>query len=178
MLDKKKSYGEEADLNLIEISLVKLFQDKQRNELLQSLNECNKTAAFLTKDMAVTFARKVGKNNSHTFLGQETYLEENFVFSMKGFVPPYIIRRAKSVFTAGLAKVWAKLLSRKDYLSSTHPVAVVKPTMKGNILIIFILLFSGYLIGLSVITVEFLCHFCNIGYVQFKRLLKTASFKE
>lgn len=68
----------------------------------------------------------------------------NIAFTVGGLIPPYIVRRIKSVEGSGIWRRWemifkGSLRENSKTLESEQPK---KPNMTGNVVIIFLLLIA------------------------------------
>lgn len=78
------------------------------------------------------------------------------VFKLRGFVPSYLQRRIKRIQTSGNWEWWNTIVENRYLFQSKEKNALplVKPTMAGNILIIFAALLTGMVISLTCFLME------------------------
>jgi len=107
-----------------------------------------------------------------------------------GYVPPYITLRLRGIQQSGLLEWW------NDFISSSGNIPIYRskqheaPTMKGSILVIFLVLFSGWAISFSVYLLEVriaiasfiwknMSKFCRLGFCSFVLIFeKTVRFSQ
>lgn len=141
---------------LSETEYIQNFLQAELDQLLGFLRECKKTALVLSSQIGSEFVKMLEKEGrDKIYQGEETYYEVNVAFNMEGIIPPYLIQRAKYAEKCGLWKRWRNLF-KKNFLrksdQKTEPLR--KPTMDGNVVIIFILLFAGMVLSLFGFAVE------------------------
>lgn len=133
--------------------------------LLRIVRTSPKAALALPSYMGFDFVKMLEeKGNADVYQGKETFYEVNIVFNLRGLAPQYLVRRAKHAEICGLWKRWQNLFKKKlpnrNERKSEQPK---KPTMAGNISVIFTLLISGLTVSLFSLCIEltikrFSCH--------------------
>lgn len=121
------------------------FLKAELDYLKTHLRECKRTALLLPSHMGYELVQSSETEGQETFYqGMEAFYELNIAFEMTGFAPQYIIQRLKCTERCGLWNRWnvlfKKRLLRKNERKS-EPLR--RPTMNGNIVVIFIILISG-----------------------------------
>lgn len=145
------------------------YEDKffvtELEQLFSLLRKCNgKTALVLPSYLCLEFMKQFdeeGHKYGSFYLGLETYYELNVAFVMKGRIPKYLSQRVKYAERCGVWKRWQSLFKAR-YLRKSESMAepVRKPTMGGNIAVIFILLLFGISLSLICLCTEFCTKHC------------------
>ncbi len=143
------------------------FRAQADTLLLEHLNSCKKTAAILpdywSKHIAKDLKRAKLKN---VFVGKDRYFEVNYGFYIQGRVHRNVIRRISAFQFSGIWNWWPKFA--KDQLQNYASYGnrdLVKPSMEGNIQVIFYILSCGMFAG-------FLCFIAELHKIVIK-LVKT-----
>lgn len=126
-----------------------VFFQLELNHLLSLLRNCNKTALVLPTCIGYNFTKQLedeGIVGVHQ--GVEAFYEMNIVLTLKGMIPRYLVQRFKDAEGWGLWKRWEGLF-RKRFIDKgdrrTKPLE--RPTMRGNVIVIFLLLFLGWILS-------------------------------
>lgn len=155
------------------LDLVRSRFETQENEILtKSLKICQSSALMLTESKCLEIGRKL-RNAGHTnvSLGEESFFNVSMGFVLKGAVGPYLIMRLKSLDTAGLWNWWQDFIRGKDEISSFNSEnkgGFEKPTMSGNIVVIFSLFVFGLLFSILV----FMLQLCGIKILKWNGLIQ------
>lgn len=137
---------EYTKLTGMKAELTSLIRTKEKMYLLEHMTRCNKSAIVVPEHVSSEYAKiLVQAGKSHVFIGKETYTKLFYGFRLGGYVPFHLVRRIKSVEVAGLWDWWSKFISRDlELANSWVPNTLVKPNMSGNVVVIFLLLLSGF----------------------------------
>lgn len=115
--------------------------------LYQEMSKCRKTALILEEDRSLKLAQKLRKEGlKYVSTGEENLANISLGFALKGVINPRIIRRLQSVDVAGLWNWWQKFIEGQNKISQFNRQRIAeyeKPTIAGNIIVIFSLLFLG-----------------------------------
>lgn len=135
----------------------RFFKKKEEAYLLEHLNHCHMSAVVIPEHLCSLYAKKLVRvGHRHVFIGKETYTKMFYGFRVSGYGPPSISLRIRQIEIAGLWDLWAKFISRDIQLvNSWVPSTLVKPSMSGNVVVIFVSLLFGYGLG----TIYFICEF-------------------
>lgn len=119
-------------------------------ENAQILYSCAQTAVVLPTYTGYQLTKKSAASGyKNIYQGVETYYTTNLVFRMRGSVPQYLIKRAKYAERCGLWKRWQTLFKdrfARNLDPGNEPLR--KPSLAGNIVIIFLLLLFGLISSL------------------------------
>lgn len=101
------------DVTEIEKKKLKIFEDRT---LKTALLECNRTAVILPNHLFHQLANKVKRTRkrSNVFVGTESYLQSEWMFTLQGALTPHLLKQIKGVHEAGLWERWSKLVSRDE----------------------------------------------------------------
>lgn len=143
----------------IESGIEKRFKEKLRvaeeKLLYKELSGCQKVALVLKEDKSLKLAQKLRKeNHRYVSIGEETFVNVSLGFALKGVINPIIIRRLKCLEVAGLWNWWQKFVQGQNDVKQFNNEKFIqyeKPTISGNIIVIF----SSLLFGWSVAALGF-----------------------
>lgn len=151
-----------------------ILQERERQLLFKNLKICNKTAVVLPTHMAQLFAIKLQKANKRFSetnfsrkqidVSEEEYYHTYYTFSLKGNVPPFVMRRIKGAKMSGIFE-WhhRRISSSIKYMPDTNRL-VHSPTMSGNVLVIFVVFFVGLAIGIGFAVMEMLWYLSSFWF--------------
>lgn len=135
------------------------FKRMELDMLFGVLEKCHKVALLLPEYICKRFATKLKTEKSlqHVYIGKESYTDIDWMFSFEGMVPPFLIRRFKSISESG---IWGRWISLVIGGSSFQRVAGIQPitaaNMQGNVVIIFRVSSYGLQLAFVCFFVEFL----------------------
>ncbi|CAL8135780.1 unnamed protein product [Orchesella dallaii] len=124
--------------------------------LEEFMEQCNKTALVLPSFMCQQHKRRLHHlGRRDVFVGKEIYTNPSHSFSLGGLIPPYIVKRLSGMGASGLWEWWTKSIHEGSGLRTyTVNKALRKPTLDGNILVIFVLLVFGIFVALLCFVIE------------------------
>lgn len=97
------------------------------------------------------------------YQGVETFYESNIAFVMTGLVPQLLIQRLKYAERCGLWRRWQSLFERKVLPGNKRrSEQLKKPSMNGNVVVIFLVLVAGLVGSLACFMVENGCFACKL----------------
>lgn len=104
-----------------------------------------KGAVLLPSYLAFKFMKNLEKEGqANIYQGVETFYEGSIAVVLQGLIPQYLVQRAKSAGRCGLWSRWESLFRKRFSWNGERKSEPLKtPDMDGNVVIIFILLFSG-----------------------------------
>jgi len=112
--------------------------------------DCNNTALYVPKVIAYEVAREIQRPyNQLAYIGTEKLFKKNYLIDIIGHIPLFVLDAIGALKESGI------MIHIFDFISSTSkpPPAErtdpFKPTMEGNIAILFITLLGGF--GISVL---------------------------
>lgn len=100
--------------------------------------------------------RLIRNKHVHTFIGKELYTHNILGFSLHGRISNLLQKRIKLIKTSGIFEWWSHFIDTHHFIGSNNMVSTsepIKPAMKGNVSLIFILLLSC--LGISAISFVF-----------------------
>lgn len=135
--------------------VLKLTEGEQ-TVLERSLEICDKVALIVPEYLARNISRKLRYNPASAgkhYVGKEEIHKTTIGFQLQGYVPMRVFSRLKAISWAGIWDRWRKLtesLSGRQVTDSmSDSVPSRRPTMEGNMLILFVVLLIGQ--GLSIL---------------------------
>lgn len=132
------------------------YMNHEENGLLNELCSCRKSAVFLPEILAVKYfkaARNAGFGK--VSIGKQVFEESPVGINFRGMIPRSVTDRITSLLQSGVQQYWEGLFSfdvNKQF--SSNNIEVVPVPLKGNILIIFALGFTGLLFSTVVFFFE------------------------
>ncbi len=145
LLEIKNAYGSTQTVN---------FWGKQENFIVNDLKKCNKTAWLLPDYKAQQMSRTLIRLEKHSDVGINSYFKLKLNIYLKGAVSGHLILKDSSIHASGLLDWWSNLINRTDLVRNKENRPPPKPTMSGNIQIIFLLLAIGLSIAQILMIVE------------------------
>lgn len=144
-----KYWEDEASPTEIQRLMTSEFYDFQK-----TLKLCNKVAVLLPEYICQNVSKNLKKesNLKSISIGTESISDVEWLFRLKGVIPPTLPRKIKSVYESGLWERWWKLIKIKDSEAGNELVAAAK--MDGNIIIIFSLWICGICGSFAFIVLE------------------------
>lgn len=158
----------------------KTFLNSDQTFLYDSFEKCNKTALILPEHMCNKFAKRLAQNNrlnsvfaTQIDVGIERYSTNFLTFEVGGWLSPQIVQRLRATEIAGLWNWWTDFFYLQTYYESEgwKNREIRKPTMEGNIVIIFVILAVGLVISNICFTVEVWHLVVNILQKLIKRIM-------
>lgn len=127
--------------------MMQFIIDTEEKQLLEVINTCEKSAFIFPEYMCMDFWRRLTRNKHvHTFIGKELYSHNISGFSVYGRISNFLLKRIQLIKTSGIFVWWSHFIDNQHFLGFTHMISTtehIKPAMKGNVLLIFILLLFG-----------------------------------
>ncbi|CAL8135203.1 unnamed protein product [Orchesella dallaii] len=123
------------------------FQATESDYFYKSLEICGRTAAVLPLKLAYEHFLKLKKGGKATvYFGKEILHKRNLGFYFEGWLPEYAVSGIKGISQSG---IWSRLndiygVSHKNlWQHSEGEINLKRPTMSGNVLVIFVVLLFG-----------------------------------
>lgn len=135
----------------------KVAAEKMKQVLFRDLSECQKVALILPEMMCHEFALQLKKlhESAVVSIGKESLYVQNTVFVLRGVMTPRIPRRIKGVQASGIWDWWVQFIHSRLKLYTVDDFEhLKKPTMKGNILVVFSIWGIGLILGVSGLLLE------------------------
>lgn len=148
-------YDQFDDVDLEE-ELYRQFLFMEMDSLQNELKKCQKSAVVLPTYVGHQVVKQLEEQGHHdVYQGLEKYYETSVVFNIRGAIPRYLVQRASYAERCGLWKRWQKLFKER-YMSKneTRTEPPKKPTMDGNVVVIFLLLGAGLVISFAFVCFE------------------------
>ncbi|CAL8136338.1 unnamed protein product [Orchesella dallaii] len=145
-------------------SLVRtLFTKWQRKYAFESLKRCNKVALILPSFVCHRFAQKLSEEISkeRIYVSKQVLHEHSFDVRLKGPITLYALKRFKWMQVSGIWEFWIQIFrDRTLYIEKQARTELKKPTMSGNISI----LFTTWIVGVAIGTVVFFVEIIKLIY--------------
>ncbi len=103
---------------------------------------------------AQDLTRMLFQSKLHSDVGVESYFETSFNFNFEGSMPSFLIQRVYMFSSAGLLQWWSHFIIRTYLVRKRESEPPAKPTLSGNIQIIFFMLIYEMSIALVSMIVE------------------------
>ncbi|CAL8135795.1 unnamed protein product [Orchesella dallaii] len=119
------------------------------------MEQCNKTALLLPSFMCQKYHRRLELlGRREVFVGKEIYTNPSHSFTLGGSIPLYIVKRLSGMEASGLWEWWTKIVYEGSGLTYEVNKSLRKPTLEGNVLVIFALLICGISVALLCLVIE------------------------
>jgi len=140
------------------IDEAKSFLKKRQNEIyINLLDECNNTAIYLPRVTANQVARQIQRQFKQlAYIGTEKLYKKDLLIDFLGHIPPFVFDTVKSFKESGVMSHIFDFISSTSKPPPTENTLPSKPTMEGNIAVVFIILLAGF--GMSTLV------FCGENY--------------
>ncbi|CAL8135871.1 unnamed protein product [Orchesella dallaii] len=152
------------DLHEEASSLVRtLFTKWQRKHALEALKRCNKVALILPSFVCHRFAQKLSEEISkeRIYVGKQVLHEHSFHVRLNGPITLDALKRFKWMQVAGIWEFWVQIFrDRTLYIDKQARNELKKPTMSGNVSIIF----TTWIVGVAIGTVVFFVEIIKLIY--------------
>lgn len=129
------------------------FIQKEDEALFCFLQTCEKSALLLPEYLCHKYRRLLGrKGYIHVFIGKEEYTNITVGYSVHGHITNVLLRRLNGIKTGGLFDWWNQFVQSQYNFGASEITSTkepVKPAMKGNVLLIFLLLVCGLMIAFA-----------------------------
>lgn len=132
----------DSDLDDIAQSLI----ERENNAVLLELSKCRNSAFVVKENECYMLAKRLIQANSSRIIsvGEEAYFKRNLVFHLSGLISPAIMRRLRSIETAG---IWNHVAQNGSATFNLTRIQTTVPfnrtSLNGNVLVIFLLLILG-----------------------------------
>ncbi|CAL8130182.1 unnamed protein product [Orchesella dallaii] len=134
-----------------------LFTKWQKIHSFEVLKRCNKTALILPSYLCHRFAKKLSSEilEEHIYVSKQVLYEQSFHVRLRGFIKLGELKRIKRIEASGIWEFWLQLFRDGTlYVEKQARNELKKPTMSGNISVIFSVLIVGFVVGTLVFLVE------------------------
>lgn len=129
----------------------------QQDALLEStIASCKQSALLLPLYKCKQIAEKLTRigGQQHISIGSEVYTDVREAFSITGFIPNYLRRRMKGMEVSGVWDWWNQIIENRYKIAENNVTPPTRPTMAGNVLVIFVVFLTGIAIAFSSFLVE------------------------
>lgn len=132
---------------------------RTHNKLLRNLlQNCSYNIALILPETLCLehVKRLVRSGHFHSFVGKDVYLRTSYGYHFEGVVSGFQRRRFQGSQAAGLWDWWTQLITHPSKLIKEDEVTLrpKKPSMEGNVMLIFAILVLGCSISIMVWVVE------------------------
>lgn len=138
------------------------FRQTEVSVLEDALEKCDKVAIILPDHMCRDLADEMMKFEN-VYVGKEALQESITGFVLAGYIPVKVFDRIRVVELAGLWEKWRRLAWNRASLvwtpdTSKDTRAFHKPTMTGNMAVLFVVLLIGLAGSICIFIMEFVAH--------------------
>ncbi len=163
-------------LMLINGNVLRERFSQMQNKLMKSdINNCSKTAWVMPKYLAEATRRSLKRVKKHSDVSVDSYTTPQIAFIFdRSYIPSTIIRRISLITAFGIFEWWPNFINQSDVSIGNENLAPTKPSMTGNILVIFFFLGAGMSFAFVCTVLEmciFRLSFCWIGFQCFTTVL-------
>lgn len=128
--------------------VIKDFKKKEEKVLYSELVKCQKTALILPEYLSQSFASRARrKTGQYMSVGKEKYASLNLAFRLEGAVPIFILQWFSGIKQSVLFLWWESFIGKRWNPEFHSDKFLVKTSMDGNILAIFLILEVGILVA-------------------------------
>lgn len=144
------------------------------NALYLTLKQCNKVALILPEYLCQNHWMNLRMEKlMHAFVGKESYKDLEWMFKLRGVLPPLLPQKIKGIHEAGIWDRWTKLVGKTEWSEPEHG-EVASAKMSGNVILIFFVWLSGIGFSIMIQLLEYL--FLQFYIFQFARSLRPCHF--
>ncbi|CAL8130212.1 unnamed protein product [Orchesella dallaii] len=147
----------------------RLFTKWQKIHSFEVLKGCNKTALILPSYLCHRFAQKLSSEilEERIYVSKQVLFEQSFHVRLHGFIKLGELKRIKGIEASGIWEFWLQLFGDGTlYIEKQARNELKRPTMSGNIYVIFSILMVGLAVGTLLFLMEVLKNICSfIKYV-------------
>jgi len=124
----------------------KVYLKKSQQEIYtELLQDCNNAAVYLPRETANKVASKIQRPfNQLVYIGKENLLKSDYYIDLFGHIPPFVLSSIASLQESGIMMRIFDFILATAAPPPTERTMPFKPTMEGNILVIFMVLFGGF----------------------------------
>lgn len=144
--------------------LQELVQMQEEEILFRFIQNCDKAALIMPEYVCANYAKRLRISKQQFIsVGKELFPSASYGEYLSGLIPPVVIKRIRGIEVSGILN-WNPLIidKWKKYQSSTISSMPTRAKISGNILVIFIMLSGGLLIG----TFSFFLEHCAFKTVK------------
>ncbi len=137
-------------------ALTSNFLNRQAKFIYGELKRCNVKSAWLVPTyVGKKFARALHNEKSYAHVGSQSFDAEKIRLLFNGMVPIQVMKYFAAALESGILE-WLENFISMDSFSNLHSDAspVVKPSMRGNIIVLFIIWAFGVSLAFAVHLVE------------------------
>lgn len=136
-------------------SVYKSIQVEENLILRGAIKECKKSAVILPDQVCGEYLEVLRNEDKvlNIFVGKEYYSDIDWMYQVKGFIPPYLITRFNAASHSGIFEWWMELMTEK--YSHIPTENFVKPaSMDGNVVVIFVVWTCGTVLAAFTFSIE------------------------
>lgn len=126
--------------------------DDENIMISKMLQKCKKTAVIMPAYLCRDHKRKLAQQNLAAEIGKEEYTINHVTYLVTGFVQKGLLKRIKLLSSSGMLEWWLKIMnhatSYEDMVFGDNRNKIGDRNMIGNVVVIFLVLGSGLLMGL------------------------------
>jgi len=136
----------------------KSFMKLQQNNELQVLSRCNRTALVLPSYRSNILALNLTANlasSTDVYVGKDILYERAYLVKLYGSITTNMMKRVKQMAGSGIWAFWLQVFRNGAvYQQDGSGYELKKPTMSGNIFVLYVLLLFGLVFSTAIFIVE------------------------
>jgi len=139
--------------------VTKSFNKWQKIHGLEVIKQCGKTAIVASDYFARSLAKLLAESRASSkdiYVGRDVLYERLLYVKLTGWVRQSVVKRISTVGASGIWEFWLKIFISKSTPNEADNEDLTKPTLSGNISVIFTLLLGGLAISICVFLLEIL----------------------
>lgn len=150
--------------DVLEISTLDKVRKAEMNQLKMSLAKCDRVAIILPDYLCrcgtyIEAAKQAGCMKQVS-VGKESYSDMHWMFTLRGFVPPQLIRRFKGISESGIWEVVTKRVTGNKRITLENTLGAFSPAkMNGNVVVIFVVYACGQTLAVVSLGFEYFYYF-------------------
>jgi len=156
------------------IHVEKSFSKLQQKNELEVLSRCNRTALVLpdyrTNQLALNLTTNLA-SATDVYVGKDILYERGFLVKLYGYITTNMMKRVEGMMESGIWTFWMQVFRNGAvYQQDGSGYELKKPTMSGNIFVLYVLLFFGLGLATVILIVEcrkWLCSLVKLLVVRF-----------
>lgn len=129
--------------------------NRQADFIFEELKRCSSKSAWIVPTyVGKKFVWALYNENSYAHVGSQSFNVEKIRLVISGMVPIQVIKNFAAALESGILE-WLQNLISMHSLSNIKPdSSLVKPSMKGNIIVLFVIWTSGMIVASIISVVE------------------------
>lgn len=134
--------------------LSQIVRKWEEETLFTFLQNCTDAALILPEYLLVNYSKRLKiKKHSHVSTGLESFPPKPTVVYLKGFIPPFVIKRMKWTEASGIWE-WQTNMMRPAFSNPSPDSEPTRATMSGHVVVTFMILPGGFVMAMAGLLME------------------------